>query len=70
MLRRNPLAAMALHHPSQHLADAMPQTNLGLPDSQQQVVRCPPYDSLHCLHRIHSATKVWNLASLIKCQST
>lgn len=36
MLRRNPLAAMALHHPSRHLADAMPPTTLGLPDPQLQ----------------------------------
>jgi hypothetical protein len=34
MLRRNPLAAMALHHPSRHLADAMPPTTLGLPEAQ------------------------------------
>lgn len=37
MLRRNPLAAMALHHPSRHLADSMPPTTLGLPDPQLQV---------------------------------
>jgi hypothetical protein len=41
MLRRNPLAAMALHHPSRHLADAMPPTTLGLPDSQLQVLYRP-----------------------------
>ena len=46
MLRRNPLAAMALHHPSRHLAEAMPPAALGHPEAQLQVLCGPSLGSV------------------------
>ncbi len=40
MLRRNPLAAMSLHHPSRQLTDELPPSTLGLPPPDAQLQAC------------------------------